>query len=178
MILEFHPIGIDNWPDFETLMESRGSPHNCWCTAWINVEKKNKIAEKTEKKTAMKRRVHGSVQVGLLVYSNNEAIGWCAVAPRESYKQLGGDETKPQVWSVVCFFIKRTFRGQGLSRILLQEAIKFAKANGAKFIEGYPVAPNSPSYRFMGFIPTFEKAGFEYVKNAGTRRNVMLREID
>lgn len=178
MSFEFHPIDVENWPDFESLMESRGSPHNCWCTAWIDVAKKSTKAEKSEKKATMQKRVNNGISVGLLVYSKGEPIGWCAVAPRESYKNLGGDETKAQVWSVVCFFIKRTFRGQGLSKLLLQEAIGFAKNHGAKFIEGYPVAPGSPSYRFMGFRPMFEKADFEYVKNAGARRAVMLKKLD
>jgi hypothetical protein len=29
----------------------------------------------------------------------------------------------------------------------------------------------------MGFVPTFEKAGFEFVKPAGSRRKVMLLKL-
>lgn len=174
MTFEFRPINTENWSDFEALMESRGSPHNCWCTAWIDVGRK---AEKSEKKASMKNRIESGTPVGLLAYSSDEPIGWCAVAPRETYRPLGGDETKDHVWSVVCFFIKRTFRGQGLSNLLLAQATEYASNHGAKFIEGYPVAKDSPSYRFMGFKPTFEKADFTFVKNAGTRRNVMVREL-
>lgn len=126
----------------------------------------------------MKKRVENGVPIGLLAYSNDEPIGWCAVAPRETYRPLGGDETKEQVFSVVCFFVKRAFRGQGLSKLFLNEAIEFAKNHGAKYIEGYPVAKDTPSYRFMGFKPTFEKADFKFIKSAGTRRNVMLRKLE
>jgi GNAT superfamily N-acetyltransferase len=145
-------------------MESKGAPHNCWCTAWIAVDKKNKKAEKSEKKTTIKRRIEKGIPVGLLAYSKGEAIGWCAVAPRETYRPLGGDETKDTVWSVVCFFIKRDYRGQGLTALFLDEATNFAKNYGAKYIEGYPVAKDSPSYRFMGFKPTFEQAAFRFPK--------------
>lgn len=178
MNFEFHPISKENWSDFETLMESRGAPHNCWCTAWIDVEKKGKLAKKPEKKATMKKRVAENTPVGILVYVGKEPIGWIAVAPRETYKSLGGDDTKEQVWSVVCFFIKRAFRGRGISHLLLQQAIEYASIHGAKYIEGYPVAPDSPSYRFMGFIPMFESADFEFVKTAGKRRKVMLRNFD
>lgn len=41
-------------------------------------------------------------------------------------------------------------------------------------MEAYPVEPDSPSYRFMGFKQTFEKAKFNFIKKAGKRRNVML----
>jgi hypothetical protein len=49
--------------------------------------------------------------------------------------------------------------------------------NGAKDIEAYPVEPDSPSNRFMGFKTAFEKAGFKFVKKAGKRRSVMLYEL-
>ena len=111
-------------------MESRGGPHNCWCTAWINVEKRGKKSEKSEKKAAMKRRVAAGMPVGLLGYNAGQAIGWCAVAPRDSYRALGGDSDKTRVWSVVCFFIKATFRQQGLSAVFLEQAVAYARAQG------------------------------------------------
>jgi hypothetical protein len=44
-------------------------------------------------------------------------------------------------------------------------------------VEGYPVAPDSRSYRFMGFLPLFRHAGFVKVGTVGTRRTVMQRTI-
>ncbi|OOV46625.1 acetyltransferase [Leptospira kirschneri serovar Grippotyphosa] len=41
----------------------------------------------------------------------------------------------------------------------------------------YPVEKKSPSYRFMGFISMFEKAGFTFIKKAGARRNVMTYKL-
>ncbi|WP_199728828.1 hypothetical protein [Corallococcus sp. CA053C] len=40
-------------------------------------------------------------------------------------------------------------------------------------MEAYPVDADSPSYRFMGFVPVFTSAGFEVVGRAGSRRHVM-----
>ena len=42
-------------------------------------------------------------------------------------------------------------------------------------IEGYPVAPDSPSYRFMGTRPVFLAAGFEETGSVGKRRHAMRR---
>lgn len=176
MKLEFYPVTQDRWKDFERLFESKGAPHNCWCTVWRYVEKKGSNPDKTEKKASMKARVDGGVSIGILAYADNEPIAWCSIAPRETYRSLSGCEAKEKVWSIVCFFIKRPFRNIGLSNLLLEEAIKYAKDNGAKYVEAYPVDPDSPSYRFMGFKPTFEKAKFTFVKKAGKRRNVMLLE--
>lgn len=60
----------------------------------------------------------------------------------------------------------------------LGAAIAHAKSRGASIVEAYPVDPDSPSYRFMGFVPAFEQAGFEEVGRAGSRRHVMRLALD
>ena len=40
-------------------------------------------------------------------------------------------------------------------------------------IEAYPVDADSPSYRFMGFVPVFAEAGIAEVGREGKRRHVM-----
>jgi GNAT superfamily N-acetyltransferase len=112
-----------------------------------------------------------------LAYLDNEPIAWCSVAPRETHQRLGGDEKLENVWSITCFYIKKEFRKQGFTKLLIEQAIAFAKKNGAQYVEAYPVEPDSPSYRFMGFVKTFEKAGFHFVKMAGKRRHVMTKKV-
>ena len=119
----------------------------------------------------------GNTPIGLLTYIGNEAIAWCSIAPRETYQRLGGDETLEDVWSIACFFIKKEHRDQGIIDLLIDKAKKYARKNHAKYLEAYPVETDSPSYQFMGFIRTFEKAGFSFVKKAGTRRHVMTCKL-
>jgi GNAT superfamily N-acetyltransferase len=64
-------------------------------------------------------------------------------------------------------------RGHGLMTNLLTSAIAHARQRGAAILAAYPVDPDSPSYRFMGFVPTFEAHGFTEVGRAGTRRHVL-----
>ena len=52
-----------------------------------------------------------------------------------------------------------------------------AKAHGAQTVEAYPVDPASPSYRFMGFIPAFERERFREAGRLGTRRHVYRRRL-
>ncbi len=174
MKLEFHPVTEERWDDFEQLFECRGGPHYCWCMLWRKNEHKKSIPSKAGKKASMKNRVDDGTPIGLLAYSDDEPIAWCSIAPRETYKSLGGDESKDNVWSIACFFVKRPFRKQGVTSQLLAAAIDYAKQNGAEYVEAYPVAPDSPSYKFMGIVPAFEKAGFQFVKSAGSRRNAMI----
>lgn len=112
--------------------------------------------------------------VGLLAYEKDEPVGWCSIAPRDAYRSLGGPESPEEsVWSIACFFIPRERRGQGIGEALLEAAIAHAKRKGATMIEAYPVDPDSPSYRFMGFVGMFARHGFKPVARAGTRRHVM-----
>lgn len=58
-------------------------------------------------------------------------------------------------------------------RCLIGVAVEHARQKGATVVEAYPVDHDSPSYRFMGFVPTFEATGFREVGRAGSRRHVM-----
>jgi hypothetical protein len=175
--IQIKPVTKATWKDFETLFESKGAPKYCWCMAWRMNKEELKQNNSASRKKYIKKRVDAETPVGLLGYINKEPVAWCSIAPRDTYERLGGDESIEKAWSIACFFIKKEFRDQGLVDQLIEAAGKYAKKHGAKYLEAYPVQPSSPSYRFMGFIKTFEKAGFSFVKKAGTRRHVMTRKI-
>ncbi len=74
---------------------------------------------------------------GILAYSDGEPVGWCSIAPRDEFPTLGRSRIlKPvddqPVWSVVCFFVARGQRQQGLTVQLLKAAIEYARSKGAR----------------------------------------------
>jgi GNAT superfamily N-acetyltransferase len=176
----FHAVTKARWPDFEALFEGRGGPKYCWCMAWRSTAEERHEATNATRKAAIKKRVDAGTPIGVLAYADGEPVAWCSVAPRESYRPLGGPEAGEgeRIWSIACFFIRRDFRGQGLTPRLIEAASAEAKKQGATIVEAYPVSADAPSYRFMGRIPTFTKAGFKKVGTAGTRRTVMRRPTD
>ena len=169
------------WPDLERLFESRGGPKGCWCMVWRATPEEARRADRSSRKEALRRRVLDEVPVGLLAYRDGEPVAWCSVAPRPTYRRLGGlvykDVPESAVWSIVCFFVSRSIRGTGVFRELLAAAVDHAHRCGAIVIEAYPVDPESPSYRFKGFVSNFTAAGFEEVATAGARRHVMSRRF-
>ncbi len=171
------PVTKETWKDFETLFESKGAPKYCWCMAWRSTPEELKVNDSSHRKTYIRKRVNGGTPIGLLAYEEREPVAWCSVAPRETYRRLDGDESLDGVWSVTCFFIKREYRKSGLTAFLIREAKKYAKKNGARYLEAYPVENDSPSYRFMGFLSMFEKSDFTFVKKAGLRRHVMVHKL-
>ncbi len=175
--LDLRPVDSTNWADLERLFESRGGPHSCWCMVWRNMASGLDRSKKTDKKSSLKQEVDNHIPIGLICYENEEPIAWCSVGPRHSFRNLGGDNELDDVWSLTCMFIKRAYRTRGISEHLIQGAIAYSKKNKAAYLEAYPVDSDSPSYRFMGFLPVFEKLGFEFTHRVGKRRNVVKLKL-
>ncbi|TPN57406.1 GNAT family N-acetyltransferase [Mesorhizobium sp. B1-1-7] len=161
---------------FETLFEQPGAPKYCWCMAWRHSGREH--IQSDEKKRLMMALIDAGTPVGILAEIDGEAVGWCSVAPRETYRRLSNrqDDSETGVWSIVCFYVPRALRGGGFAGALLDAAIDHAFAKGARIIEAYPVEDASPSYRFMGFRDLFAVRGFHEIGMAGSRRHVMRLE--
>ena len=173
--LRFAPVTRANRADFEALFSSRGAPGYCWCMAWRATPAELRNASGPQRRNQMLGRIESAVPVGLLAYLAGEPAGWVSVAPKETFRGLGGPEPGPgeSVWSLTCMFLRRNLRGQGLAHRFIAAAAGHAREQGGTVLEAYPVAPDAPSYRFMGFVPAFEAAGFTHVGMAGSRRHVM-----
>ena len=144
---------------------------------WRTTSAEYKRLDSAGRRRGLQSLVKVGVPTGILGYLNGKPVGWCSVAPRETYTRLERSTTLKRiddlpVWSVVCFFVDRQVRGQGLSLKLLQAAVAHALSQGAKIIEGYPVDPNQ-SYRFMGSPSIFKKAGFREAALAENGRRIV-----
>lgn len=181
--LAISAVDESRWLELQQLFEGRGGPHYCWCMAWRKMPSKpcgDAAAKKAAKKAEMKGRIQSGTPVGILGYVEGQPVAWCSVGPRSSFRRLAEkDYCAPDenVWSIVCFFIHRKFRGLDFTRRLIEAAVAYARQNGADVIEAYPVDKSSPSYRFMGLLRQFERAGFVNVGKTGKWRHVVqLRE--
>lgn len=173
--IECHEVDPARWPDLVRLFEARGGPHYCWCLVWRESSAARAAMDRDARREAMAARVETGTPVGLLAYLDSDPVAWCSVGPRETFRPLGGIDHPPAVtvWSVVCFYVQRQYRRQGISEVLLRAAIASARAHGANILEATPVDPDSPGYHFMGFRDLYLGAGFVEVGTAGTRRHVM-----
>lgn len=178
--LSFEPLTKKNWNKFVALFGNKGACGNCWCM-YFRLKKadfeEGKINERT--KTAMKDIVWENEPTGLLAIYNEQAIGWCAFAPRENFIKLENSRVHKRiddepVWSVPCFFIAKNFRRLGVSVELLKGVIKYAEQNGIKIIEAYPAIPTQEklpdAFAWIGLYKSFECAGFEVVDNTSKNR--------
>lgn len=131
---------------------------------------------------ALEQLVDSGVVPGLLAYHGARVVGWCSMAPREDFKRLERSRIlKPvdeaPVWSLVCFFVDKDYRSQGVSRELLEGAKVWVRKMGGKVLEGYPVEPQKdrvpPLFVFTGLAKAFRDAGFEECARRSPTRPIM-----
>ncbi|HKQ80104.1 MAG TPA: GNAT family N-acetyltransferase [Blastocatellia bacterium] len=183
--LEFHPLTPERWRDFETLFGERGACGGCWCMWWRITRSQYEERKGARNKRAMKKLVDGGHMPGIIAYQNGQPIGWCSVAPRESFSRLESSRgLKPvdqqPVWSVVCFFVAKEHRHNGLSVNLLKAAIDFVRDRGGRIVEGYPVdakKKQADAFVWLGLASAFIKAGFKEVERRSETRPIMRYDI-
>lgn len=184
--MTFEPVTPDRWSDFEHLFGERGACGGCWCMFWRLTRSEFNEKKGPGNKRAMKKIVTNGEEPGILGYADGRPVGWCAVAPREVFTSLSRSRVlKPvddqPVWSIVCFFVDKTYRRQKMSVALIKAAVKFARERGAKIVEGYPAQPRSgawpDAFAYMGLPSAFEQAGFEEVLRRSPGRPIMRRYL-
>ncbi len=184
--LRIEPLTIDTWPDLETLFGPRGACGGCWCMTWRLTRSEYERAKGEGNRKLFRGIVAEGGPVGLLAYEQDEPVAWCAVSPRDEFATLGRSRIlkrvdEQPVWSVVCFFVKRSHRRQGISVRMLEAAIEFAGTHGAKILEGYPVEPRKPDmppvFAFTGLAAAFRQAGFVEVARRSETRPIMRYQI-
>ena len=183
--LEFRPLTSDTWNDLEKLFGARGACGGCWCMHWRRTAADFKVHKGEGNKKALQEIASKGLPAGIIAFENNEPVGWCAIAPREhlvrfnTSKVLKSPDSRP-VWSVHCFFMKREYRGRGLSTLLLKAAVQYAFSQGATCIEGYPLdklkGKTPDVFAWTGLMPTFTRAGFIEVMRRSEGRPIVRLE--
>lgn len=182
-VFEFHPVTPARLPDLARFSERHGKFRYCSCMRWRLTSADFKRSTKEDRVAALDGLVRQSIPVGVLAYQDGEPVGWCSVAPRETYAALERYRALPRlddmpVWSVACFFVDSSIRRSGLTLGLLRAAVEYAISQGATIIEGYPVEPGPRLYTYMGSPATFLRAGFRDVTPPGQARMVVRYIVD
>lgn len=140
----------------------------------------------TGNKRAMKKIVTAGEIPGLLAYAGDEPVGWCAIAPRDTYPALDRSRVMARVddnpvWSMACLFIARPYRRRGVSVVLLKAAVRHAKKHRARIVEGYPHVPKKDrapdAFIWTGTDSAFRKVGFREVARRSPTRPIMRKMI-
>jgi GNAT superfamily N-acetyltransferase len=190
--LTIEPLSPDRFDALAELFREGGDPRWCWCQFWRLRSKDFSAKKVPQLRQRLRDLSAASPAPGLVALRGDRAVGWCSLGPREDFARLEHSRTIPRlddvpVWSIVCFAVSKTARGDGVAGALLDGAMRWARKQGATTLEAYPVdikagvAMNSNS-AFMGTLPMFERAGFRVVADTaatadGRPRVVVRREL-
>ncbi len=181
---EAHPLTAARFPDFERLFGAKGACGGCWCMFPRLKRSEYERGKGEGNRRRMKKLVDSGRVTGLLGYVDGEPVAWCSIEPRERIGSLARSrilapvDDEP-VWSIVCLFLSKSYRGQGLSRKMIEAAVRYAKSRGASVVEAYPVEPKTkpmPSvFAYPGIASAYLAAGFREVARRSETRPIMRR---
>jgi len=84
------------------------------------------------------------------------------------------------VWSVICFVVPFEHRGQGVATELLAAAVAWARRQGVKLLEAYPVdkpGRAGDDTMWFGAKSMYDRAGFEEVARRKPQRPVVRLKL-
>lgn len=184
--LSTHPLTAERWPDFQILFGLRGACGGCWCMTPRLPRAEYERNKGEGNRSTMKAIVDGGELPGILGFLGDKAVAWCSFGPREHFAWLARSrifqpvDERP-VWSIVCLFIDKDHRRQGLSIEMIEAACTFATGQGARCIEAYPVEPKKrttpPVFAYNGIASAFRQAGFREVARRSDTRPIMRYPI-
>jgi GNAT superfamily N-acetyltransferase len=190
MAMTIEPLIRERWKDLVELFDRRGASiaRNCFCMCYRRTGKHVPppgLTYSQSNRRQLKALVDRGVVPGLLGYEDGRPIGWISLGPREDYAKLERSPVmKPvddtPVWSIVCFFVDASARHRGVSEALLKGALAWARKQGAKHVEAYPVDKakrGSDDDLWFGAKSMFDRAGFVEIARRKPARPVVRKVV-
>ncbi len=169
MTIETRPATLDRFDDVATMVGPRRPDANvCWCLSHRIDSRLNRELVGPARAEHVRDLCSRDVAPGVLAYDGDEVVGWAAVAPRSTLPvarstKIPWIDDLP-VWSVICLRVRPGHRGTGVSHVLLDGAVAYARSQGAPAVEGYPVDNQGRrvdlTMAYVGTRRVFEQAGF------------------
>ena len=182
-----------SWADLQAIFGTADYPGRCYCQRfktrdchWSSMNDQARRSRLREQ--APRDNPRARATTGLVAYLEKEPVGWVAVEPRTAYPRLlrtrtawsgrGEDKADDSVWAVTCFVTRKGYRKRGVTYALAAATVDFARENGARALEAYPMTtPPGKEITWgelhVGSRQVFDDAGFTEVSHPSPRRVVM-----
>src|SRR2546430_13710987 len=87
-MFEYHPVTVERLPDLARFSEQHGRFRYCSCMRWRMTSTDYHRSPKESRVAALEELVRQGTPVGVLACVDGDAVGWCSLAPRETYAAL------------------------------------------------------------------------------------------
>lgn len=181
------PLASERWPDLEDLFGPKGACYGCWCNHFRMPQKQRLPLLGEGARQLFEERVRKGPPPGVLAYDDETCVGWLQVGPRRDIPEWNNPRRAStplpdapaedeRVWAASCFFVRKAWRGKGVTAALLDGAIIFARESGARLLEAAPMDhefKRSSEGLYVGPERVFLRAGFVEVARQKEGRPLM-----
>lgn len=181
------PLVLERWPDLEDLFGPKGACYGCWCNHFRMPQKQRLPLLGEGARQLFEERVRKGPPPGVLAYDHETCVGWLQVGPRRDIPEWNNPRRAStplpdapaedeRVWAASCFFVRKGWRGKGVTAALLDGAINFARESGARLLEAAPMDhefKRSSEGLYVGPERVFLRAGFVEVARQKEGRPLM-----
>lgn len=136
----------------------------CYCLeSHLSKEENDRLEIKEERRQKAKELIESGIM-----------SGYAPVCENKEY--TAGDRLDGKTMVVYCIDIAPGYRGKGIASLVMEQVLKDAKAEGYRYVEGYPFINRGLEYQYRGPVRLYEKYGFEMCR-AGERVYVMRKIV-
>lgn len=149
------------------------APHwaTCFCRYYHTYCSRDEWQQRsgaTNRQEAIENIKSGNMK-GYLAFDDNKCIGWCNANNVNEYLRLKDDLEAlikdKKTGCVICFVIHPEYRGQGVARQLLKQAIEDFKAQGYEAVIALPIENrNEPQKLYRGTLNMYKENGFKEIE--------------
>lgn len=153
-------IEFDHAPEWST----------CYCRFYHTVCDQDEWMMRTGEINKMEATLaikEGSMK-GFLAFDGDKCIGWLNANDHSSFIRIS-DFLNPYVENkkiacTICFVIHPDYRGQGVARLMLKEAINYYKGLNYDGMLAFPVENTGVQRHYRGSINMYQEQGYELIE--------------
>jgi len=152
------PLTVAHWEKVGRLFAISSGVAGCWCM-WPKRPPGTHKPDREANEAAMKEVLESGQSPGLLALIEEQAVGWCAVGPRDIYPQYRQATTRVNYWAIPCLYVDPTVDRTSIARVLIEAAVALASDNAAVAVDG------PPPYWLPGDTAAIQEARNTFLKN-------------
>lgn len=186
-------LSQETWNDFDRFFRKPGEWSSCQCMWFHRQGPRPKEDEALTSKgrneknfREQKNLVKSGRSHGMLVYLDDDPVGWCQYGPGEEfpridnaarYRGIPAASEGKRLWRITCFCVDKRQRRRGIAKFGLRAAMDSIRKKGGGTVEAYPSTRNEGLALHRGTASMFKEAGFEVVGPLGPNNFVVRKKV-
>ena len=187
-LISVEPLTLENFEEYVAMQMAVGarSFKSCSCMYFRDLETDYSTRSAEANRLKLRALLEAGVVPGLVARTDGKMVGWVGVGPRGDFPRLERSAALKAIddvaaWPIICFFVDRSHRRQGVATALLRAAAAHAKSLGAVALEAFPVESAevlADDHAFHGPLEFFERDGYLEVARQKDNRPILRKRLD